>query len=70
MPTPTKESYAFDLYSYKGDKTQKQSFTDLEELIGKLQRDMATLPLTLLMALLRGKRKGKAVPKPAPRICM
>jgi hypothetical protein len=32
MPTPTKESYAFDLYSYKGDKTQKQSFTDLELL--------------------------------------
>jgi hypothetical protein len=49
---------------------QKQSFTDLEELIGKLQRDMATLPLTLLMALLRGKRKGLAVPKHAPRICM
>jgi hypothetical protein len=54
MPTPIKESYAFDFYSYKGDKTQKQSFTDLEELIGKLQRDMGILPLSIMMAIRGG----------------
>jgi hypothetical protein len=54
MPTPTTASYAFDLYSYNGDKMQKQSFTDLEELIGKLQRDMGILPLSIMMAIRGG----------------